>query len=79
MSVEKAILFRKYPALIKRLIKEENDGLSNIVLNRIYYERSDKNLRMNTVVLSVDYVDGPQRPAGGSECTSTGGLQIVQR
>jgi len=54
MSSEKAKLFKKHPELVLRLIEFSNNNVK-IDAKNIYFKRTDKNLRMNMVVLFVDY------------------------
>jgi len=53
MSVEKATIFQTYPDLIIRLIEFKNS--KKIQVKNVYFKRTDKNLRMDMVVLFVEY------------------------
>lgn len=54
MSLEKAIVFKEYPCLILNTIK--NNVKQDIIPKKIYFKRIDKNLKLNTVMLFVEYV-----------------------
>lgn len=54
MSLEKAIIFQKYPELIIQYIKEKYN-YKEITVSHIYYERNDRNLKMKWVVLFIEY------------------------
>lgn len=53
MSIEKAIIFKKYPELIIRYIEQKTKTKINV--SNIYYIRSDNNLKMKHVVFHVVY------------------------
>lgn len=54
MSLEKAKVFKEYPCLILNTIK--NNVKQDIIPKKIYFKRIDKNLKLNTVMLFVEYV-----------------------
>ena len=53
MSLEKAILFEKYPILILKYIEEENN--CKIYVEKMYFNRDNMNLKMNSVIFTVEY------------------------
>jgi hypothetical protein len=53
MSLEKAIVFKKFPELLIQLIEQQHNAKINIL--DIYYKRNDPNLKMKSVVLYIKY------------------------
>lgn len=53
MSLEKAIVFKKYPELLIQFLELKHKAKINIL--NIYYDRSDKNLKMKSVLFCIEY------------------------
>lgn len=53
MSLEKAVVLKEYPVLIIQFLEQKYKSKINII--NIYYMRTDKNLKIKSVILYVEY------------------------
>lgn len=53
MSLEKAIVLKKYPTLILQYLKNKHQKDINVL--NIYYTRNNKNLKMKNVIFYIEY------------------------
>lgn len=53
MSLEKAIVLKKHPDLLIQFLELKHKN--KIIIYNIYYNRSDRNLKMKSVLFCIEY------------------------